>query len=217
VRLATFGIEWALDWRKTGDSNRQTGFGAQVQLLYIKRIFTMDLSVLKSWIEQLPTPLFSSRVTLGPSKLQGQGIHAAAHNCAGEILVIDRGIEVPVEVMRLAEKLLNHQNNLCIGWRRYLLDAPINGGAYVNHSCDPNAGLANDRTLVAIRDIPLGDEIFVDYGTFETVEGWEMQCSCGTSLCRGRVTGKDHENPELRARLGKWFSPYLKEHWNILN
>ena len=33
----------------------------------------------------------------------------------------------------------------------------------VNHSCEPNAGIINDTTLIAIRDIQKDEEIFYDY------------------------------------------------------
>ena len=38
----------------------------------------------------------------------------------------------------------------------------------------------------------------------------EFECACGTSLCRGRVTGEDWRNPELWERYAGHFSPYLE-------
>ncbi len=38
---------------------------------------------------------------------------------------------------------------------------------YMNHSCDPNAGIINDRKLVASKDIHKGGEITIDYSTLD--------------------------------------------------
>jgi uncharacterized protein len=66
---------------------------------------------------------------------------------------------------------------------------------YVNHSCQPNAGMVIDGTtvtLVAIRDIEPGEEIFFDYSTTMDEDDWEMSCSCGTSSCRKLIRDGKH-------------------------
>lgn len=57
---------------------------------------------------------------------------------------------------------------------------------YLNHSCEPNAGMAGMR-LVALRDIARGEEVTFDYNTTE----WEMAApfECGCGACGGRVIG----------------------------
>lgn len=187
---------------------------AQLQTVMRQEV-SVDSEQFKDWINSLPTPLFNSRIELRPSSLHGQGIHARVDLSPGEILVVDQGVEVDEETMCRASRELGHENNFCIGWGKYLLDAPLNGGAYINHSCEPNAGLENDRTIVAIENISAGSEIFIDYSTFETMKSWEMKCACGTDTCRGTIGGTDHEDPVFRQRLGRWFSPYLKDHWSL--
>jgi hypothetical protein len=59
---------------------------------------------------------------------------------------------------------------------------------YVNHSCCPNTGvrLVDGRVvLIAIRNIPVGEEISFDYATtqdggFDSIQ----ECECGVSNCR---------------------------------
>lgn len=80
---------------------------------------------------------------------------------------------------------------------------------FVNHSCDPNAGLRGQITLVALRPIEAGEEVCFDYAMSEGSDYDEFACSCGTERCRGRVTGDDWRRPELRARYAGYFSPYL--------
>ena len=70
---------------------------------------------------------------------------------------------------------------------------------YVNHSCEPNAGMkiAGEGTdvtvhLHAIRDIAEGEEIFFDYSTTMAEDDFEMPCRCGAPSCRGLVRDGKH-------------------------
>lgn len=61
---------------------------------------------------------------------------------------------------------------------------------YINHSCDPNAGInfTGDAVyLVAIKPIKKGEEITWDYSTTIYNDNWTMDCLCGAQVCRGRV------------------------------
>ncbi len=71
---------------------------------------------------------------------------------------------------------------LQIGTDRYYDTQPP--GIFVNHSCAPNAGIQNDRDLVALRDIPAGEEIRFDYSTTMEEQSFTMQCRCGAPGCR---------------------------------
>lgn len=81
---------------------------------------------------------------------------------------------------------------------------------YINHSCMPNAGLSDGRTLVALRPIAVGEEVCFDYAMSDGCAYDEFPCTCGTPLCRGRVTGDDWRRPDLWARYQGYFSPYLQ-------
>lgn len=61
-------------------------------------------------------------------------------------------------------------------------------GVLANHSCAPNAGIRNDRDLVALRDIPPGEEIRYDYSTTMDEKSFTMRCRCGAPGCRRVVT-----------------------------
>ena len=89
-------------------------------------------------------------------------------------------------------------NLLQTGRRTYiLLREP---GVFVNHSCDPNAGIRANRRLVAIRDIAAGEEIRFDYSTTMDEGYWTMDCRCGAANCRGRVTDFRELPDEVRSR-----------------
>ncbi|HYG33258.1 MAG TPA: SET domain-containing protein-lysine N-methyltransferase [Clostridia bacterium] len=60
-------------------------------------------------------------------------------------------------------------------------------GIFVNHSCHPNAGIRNDRDLVALRDIQPGEEIRFDYSTTMEEQSFTMRCLCGAPNCRHTI------------------------------
>ncbi len=82
-------------------------------------------------------------------------------------------------------------------------------GDWINHSCDPNAGLRGQVSLVASRRIDAGEEITFDYAMSDGCDYDEFDCECRTPLCRGRVTGNDWMRPELLERYQGYRSPYL--------
>lgn len=67
---------------------------------------------------------------------------------------------------------------------------------YINHSCDPNAGLAFADfgvLMVAIKPIKKGEEITWDYSTTIN-DSWTMKCDCRTKKCR-KIIGKFSKLP----------------------
>jgi hypothetical protein len=88
--------------------------------------------------------------------------------------------------------------------------APDEPPDYINHSCEPNAGLDGQVAIVAMQQILPGEEVTIDYAMCDGSPYDEFECECGTASCRGHVTGEDWRNPMLWERYGEHFSPYLK-------
>lgn len=169
--------------------------------------------VVMRYLHQLPLPEFHPAVEHRTSGIAGRGIHATERIAAGTVLVTERG---PIVDQRTIDAVhaFGFECELRVGWGLYSLHRPIhddNEGGYINHSCNPNAGLVDIRTWAALRDIEAGEEITCDYGTFETEAGWMLACCCGSPNCRGTITGTDHRLPELKLRLGQYFAPYLRD------
>ncbi len=57
-------------------------------------------------------------------------------------------------------------------------------GVLVNHSCNPNAGIKNDKILIAIKNIYIDEEIRFDYSTTMDEDDWTMKCKCRQKNCR---------------------------------
>lgn len=69
----------------------------------------------------------------------------------------------------------------------------------MNHSCDPNTWFVSDSQMTARRDISEGEELTYDYSTSETSnDSLNMNCNCGSSNCRQRVSGDDFKVDSLR-------------------
>jgi hypothetical protein len=85
-----------------------------------------------------------------------------------------------------------------------------------NHSCDPNAGLQGQITLVAMRSIAPDEEVCFDYAMSDGTPYDEFECACGAPNCRGQITGDDWRLPELWERYDGYFSPYLQRRINRL-
>ena len=94
--------------------------------------------------------------------------------------------------------------------RHFLVPRPIGEGDYVNHSCNPNAGLSGQIGLVAMRDIKVGEEVCFDYAMCDTMPYDEFNCGCGSKNCRGQVGGDDWKKPVLQKRYAGFFSPHVQ-------
>ncbi len=89
---------------------------------------------------------------------------------------------------------------------------------FVNHSCEPNAGIKGQISLVAMRDIEVDEEITFDYGTvlFDLKGGpaYELDCFCGKKNCRGKITQNDWRLPALQKKYKGFFPYYIEEKIN---
>lgn len=123
----------------------------------------------------------SPRTYVAPCNV-GLGLFAAEDLPEGTEILHFAGTELTLSQVR--QKKDRACDALQVGVNRYLDLA--NPGRLVNHSCDPNAGICNDRILMSLRSIRRDEEIRFDYST--TIgDGWTMPCSCGSAECRGLI------------------------------
>lgn len=79
---------------------------------------------------------------------------------------------------------------------------------YMNHSCDPNTWWVDSNTLGARRHIYPGEEVTYDYSSCDILLEYELDCSCGSPICRGTITNVDYLDLAWQKRFGK----HLPEH-----
>jgi hypothetical protein len=136
-----------------------------------------------------------STVEVGPSAF-GRGVFACQPFQPGQpILVFTGPVLDHAEVLSLGE---DQAYALQIGPDEYLDTTPP--GRYTNHSCVPNAGIMNDRVLIALRPIETGEEIRFDYSTTMSEDHWTMECRCGEPFCRRVILDFHHLPPMAQNR-----------------
>lgn len=139
----------------------------------------------------------------------GYGVFAMEPISRGELLVMWGGSIVSGEQLK---KLTTTARRHSIQVEEDLFLAPHElpePGDFINHSCDPNAGLSGQTALVALTNINAGEEICYDYAMSDGSPYDEFSCACGSLSCRLRVTGNDWLLPDLQERYSGYFSPYL--------
>lgn len=157
------------------------------------------------------------KVEVRKSKLHNKGVFAKENIKSGERLAIFGGSVMLIdEINNLPENAQEHtmqiEERFVFGNKTSIPDDTD----YFNHSCNPNSGFHGQIFLVAMRDIAMGEEITFDYALVisESIGSdiiFEMECNCGSSNCRKKITEDDWKIPELRARYNGYFSEYIKQ------
>jgi hypothetical protein len=137
------------------------------------------------------------------------GVFARTSIPAGTLLVMWGGEITPADQLAVLEPLLISRS-VQVEEDLYLVPAQVEPCDFINHSCNPNAGLSGQIALVALRDIHPGEEVCYDYAMTDGSPYDEFTCQCGEPTCRGRVSGHDWMRPDLQARYQGYFSPYLQ-------
>ena len=147
-----------------------------------------------------------------PSSIHGRGLVARQPIAVGEIVAIKGGHIVDTATLAGLDALArNSEIQIADGWSLAALKPEDYEGVmlFLNHSCQPNVGVAGNIVFVAMRTIAAGEELTTDYALFDDYDG-EMACECGRANCRGVISGKDWRRPELQAKYAGYFSWYLQ-------
>lgn len=122
-------------------------------------------------------------VNVHESGIAGLGVFAGRHFRRGELVLEIDDSRVVDDVHPLGPSESPHHCDYLAHGKVVLMQFPER---YINHSCDPNVYVASDegrRLVIALRDIPAGEEIAYDYcinGGGDTM--WI--CHCGAGRCR---------------------------------
>lgn len=132
------------------------------------------------------------KIRIAKSRL-GMGLFASAKIEARETIFYLTGREMDFNEAVVSEQ---GEHSIQIGLDRYVSTTsraryPDSPARYLNHSCSPNAGFVDEIRLVALNSIYPGEEICFDYSTTMLERYWEMDCRCGSSICRRRVRDFD--------------------------
>lgn len=147
------------------------------------------------------------------SPIHGRGLFATADIAKDEVVVVKGGHIITREEVREINARLGPVE-IQIGDDLFI--APVteeereSSMLYSNHSCDPNLGLRGEITFVAMRNLRAGEEFTHDWAMTDD-DNSSTKCNCGSLNCRGTLTGKDWQRPELQKRYTGYFSAYLAE------
>lgn len=160
--------------------------------------------MLSDWPDSYLSPKLESRPNLEKG---GQGVFAVEPISKGEVLAVWGGTVLTGEVRKTLPATalsLQVEENL------YLVSSVIGPADYINHCCDPNAGMYGQVGLIAMRAIAPDEEVCYDYAMSDGSPYDEFECACGADICRKQITGNDWRNPQLWRRYAGYFSPYLQ-------
>jgi hypothetical protein len=141
----------------------------------------------------------------------GKGVFAARAFARGSLLAVYGGIIISgVELKKLSEEEKAYTLQVEDDLHQLTPIDKIGGPDFINHSCEPNAGLLGTISLVALRAIHSDEEICYDYAMSDSYVGMDFECRCGMPACRGVVRHDDWRRPDLQHKYRKAFSPYLR-------
>jgi hypothetical protein len=146
------------------------------------------------------------------SPIHGKGLFAKDEINQGEVVAVKGGYILPTSAWTELERELGPAE---IQIAEDLFVAPISQDErdgsmlYINHSCDPNCAIQGQIVFVAMRNIEAGEELSHDWATTDDMD-YVLECNCGSSECRGTVTGKDWMNQDLQQKYEGWFCWHLQ-------
>lgn len=132
------------------------------------------------------TSWFNPKTGKCASAIQGRGLFAREAIAAGEVVAVKGGAivdhaafaavraEVSPAEIQIGEDLFMAPQTVA--------DVEANM-LHLNHSCDPNVGVHGQIVFVAMRDVPPGTELTIDYAMIDGDPSERMPCTCSAPAC----------------------------------
>src|SRR5437879_6226029 len=125
------------------------------------------------------------------SPIEGRGLFARDAIRAGEIVAVKGGVVMDAAALahvrdEVSPAEIQIEDGLYIApGRAEDVEANL---LCLNHSCNPNVGVRGQITFVAMRDVPAGAELTIDYAMIDGDPAERMACACGAPEGRGMTT-----------------------------
>lgn len=158
----------------------------------------------QSWVDP--------RLKISQSPLTNIGLLTTAPITKDTLLAVFGGTIINKEsVLNLPTELI--KNVLQIDDALWISSPHAEKTDFINHCCNPNAGLKGQIFLVAMRDIAAGEEITFDYATVvaEWVGMEPLSCNCQSSSCRKTIEAHDWQRKELQEKYHGYFAFYIQK------
>jgi hypothetical protein len=163
------------------------------------------------------TSWFSAKTEKRPSPIQARGLFAREPIPKGEIVAVKGGAIMGAASFALVRDQVSPAE---IQIEDGLYIAPRNAEEVeasilcLNHPVIRTSEFGGRFTFVAMRDIPAGSELTIDYAMIDGDPAERMTCSCGAPDCRKMITGDDWRLPQLRHRYQGYFSRYIEDRFS---
>lgn len=158
----------------------------------------------------------SPKTVVRESGIEGRGLHAAQQIMKGDVVGIKGGHIFDRATLHrvkddVGDSYFQVHDNFFVGpmTKEEVSESMI----YLNHSCEPNAGVEGNIVFVAMRDIAAGEEVTIDY-VMTDGDDFSFACGCRSPRCRKVVTGDDWKNKDLQRRYAGYFSSYIQNRIN---
>jgi hypothetical protein len=144
------------------------------------------------------------KLIVRPSAINGWGVFADDDIRQGELIHRMGGRKVSLMrcILEIAKGTIRIDDPLSIQKYRYLVLDDLS--ILFNHCCHANASLTGEVDLIALADIPRGQEITFDYSM--TVRPslftalWKMPCNCAVPTCRKAIGNVRSVTPQQLQR-----------------
>lgn len=152
-------------------------------------------------------------VVVKKSKIQGKGVFAARDFKRNESIL---HVDGKVIKTRDPSSLPKDMQDYCYPFDKkgnvhyYVLPKPP--WRYINHSCDPNAGIKNNRDIVAMKKIKKGEEIVFDCA-MNNIDEWTMECNCKAKNCRKIISTFDVLDEKTKKKYLNYVIDYIREQY----
>ncbi len=163
---------------------------------------------------------YKNKVSIQSTNEKGWGIFALKNYQKNDVIFKIQPVEILLE---------RHSHSMQLDWDNHaIIDLP---GRFINHSCDANCGIKSSDTnspkneernhdddddnnracydVVALGDINHGEELSIDYETFEYEISAFEECQCGSINCRKTLGGYKKHGHFLQEKYGEHIASYL--------
>ena len=151
------------------------------------------------------TPKAQMRQTPG----KGSGSFAIEKITKGEVVASFGGFVIEQQELKnySADRVAR---SLQLDEANYLLSGPNpEPGDMINHSCESNCGAFGTSSVIAMKNIEIGEELTFDYAMTDSSQYDEFECFCGKVNCRGKITGKAWQDLILQSKYKNYFSSFI--------
>ena len=118
------------------------------------------------------------------SVINGTGIAAIRDFKKGDFIGFVEG-PIKYKVNKVIDDSFGHPD--WVGFKRNYWIDPLPPFKYINHSCEPNCGIAGTKKIHAIKNVKRDEELTFDYSISEIDTKWSLNCTCGTKTCRKKI------------------------------